>query len=157
MVFYAPTVENHIGPIQNENSFVESWWGGKCRDLTLRFQRCCKENCQEEIRCCFSASEIPPSWLLWVSEWKSPSRVRPFATPGTIKFMEFSRPEYWSGQPFPSPGDLPNPGTEPRSPVLQADSLPAEPPGKPHEKPGSAQIFDSPLWGWCSVISLLHY
>ena len=45
--------------------------------------------------------------------------------------MEFSRPEYWSGQPFPSPGDLPNPGIEPRSPALQADSLPAEPRGKP--------------------------
>ena len=45
--------------------------------------------------------------------------------------MELSRPEFWSGQPFPSPGDLPNPGTEPRSPALQADSLPAEPQGKP--------------------------
>ena len=43
--------------------------------------------------------------------------------------MEFSRPEYWSGYPFSSPGDLPNPGIEPRSPVLQADSLPAEPQG----------------------------
>ena len=45
--------------------------------------------------------------------------------------MRFSRPEYWSGQPFPFPGDLLNPGIEPRSPALQADSLPAEPPGKP--------------------------
>ena len=45
--------------------------------------------------------------------------------------MEFSRPEYWSGQPFPSPGDLPNPGIEARSPALQVDSLPAEPQGKP--------------------------
>ena len=45
--------------------------------------------------------------------------------------MEFSRQEYWSGEPFPSPGDLPNPGTEPGSPPLQADSLPCEPPGKP--------------------------
>ena len=45
--------------------------------------------------------------------------------------MGFSRQEYWSGLPFPSPGDLPNPGSEPRSPTLQADSLPAEPPGKP--------------------------
>ena len=45
--------------------------------------------------------------------------------------MGFSRPEYWKGQPFPSPGDLPNPGIKPRSPTLQADSLPAEPPGKP--------------------------
>ena len=45
--------------------------------------------------------------------------------------MEFSRPEYWSGQPFPSPGDLLNSGIEPKSPTLQVDSLPTEPPGKP--------------------------
>ena len=44
--------------------------------------------------------------------------------------MTFSRPEYWSGQPFLSPRDLPNTGIEPRSPALWADSLPAEPPGK---------------------------
>ena len=42
--------------------------------------------------------------------------------------MEFSRQEYWSGLPFPSPGDLPNPGIEPGSPALQADSLLSEPP-----------------------------
>ena len=51
--------------------------------------------------------------------------------PWTIQSMKFSRPEYWSGYPFPSPGDLLNPGIEPRSPALQADSLPAEPQGKP--------------------------
>ena len=56
--------------------------------------------------------------------------VQLFGTPWTIQSMEFSRPEYWNGQPFPSPGDLPNPGTKPRSPTLQADSLPAEPQGK---------------------------
>ena len=43
--------------------------------------------------------------------------------------MEFSRQEYWSGLPFPSPGDLPDPGIEPRSPALQADSLPTKAPG----------------------------
>ena len=43
----------------------------------------------------------------------------------------FSRQEYWSGLPFPSPSDLPNPGIEPRSPTLQADTLPSEPPGSP--------------------------
>ena len=58
------------------------------------------------------------------------------ATPRTIAhqvplFMQFSRKEYWSGSPFPSPGDLPDPGIKPRSPALQADSLPSEPPGKP--------------------------
>ena len=44
--------------------------------------------------------------------------------------MEFSRPKYWSGLPFLSPGDLPDPGTEPESPALQVDSLLSEPPGK---------------------------
>ena len=42
--------------------------------------------------------------------------------------MEFSRQEYWSGLPFPSPGDLSDPGIEPGSPALQADALPSEPP-----------------------------
>ena len=45
--------------------------------------------------------------------------------------MDFSRPEYWSGEPFPSPGDLPNPGIKLRSPTLKMDSLPTEPTGKP--------------------------
>ena len=44
--------------------------------------------------------------------------------------MVFSRQEYWSGLPFPSPGNLPDPGIKPGSPDLQADSLPSEPPGK---------------------------
>ena len=43
--------------------------------------------------------------------------------------MGYPRQEYWSGLPFPSPGDLPDPGIEPRSPALQADALPSEPPG----------------------------
>ena len=45
--------------------------------------------------------------------------------------MEFFRKEYWNEELFPSLGDLPDPGVEPRSPALQADSLPSEPPGKP--------------------------
>ena len=60
------------------------------------------------------------------------------ATPCSVVYkvplsMEFSRQEYWSGLPFPSPGDLPNPGIEPRSPALRADALPSEPPGKPNK------------------------
>ena len=43
--------------------------------------------------------------------------------------MGFPRQEYWSGLPFPSPGNLPNPGIKPESPAWQADSLPIEPPG----------------------------
>ena len=49
----------------------------------------------------------------------------------TTLSMGFSRQEYWSRLPFPSPGDLPDPGMEPRSPALQADALLPEPPGKP--------------------------
>ena len=69
--------------------------------------------------------------LMWVSEWKSLSRVWLFATQWTVACqaplsMGFSRQEYWSGLPFPSPGDLPDPGIEPWSPALQADSLPTE-------------------------------
>ena len=45
--------------------------------------------------------------------------------------IEFFRQEYWSGLPFPSPGQLPNPEMEPGSLTLKADSLPAEPPGNP--------------------------
>ena len=71
-------------------------------------------------------------YYAWV---KSLSRVRLFATPWTIAHQappstEFSREEYWRGLSFPSPGDLPDPGIEPRSPALQADTLPSEPQGK---------------------------
>ena len=51
----------------------------------------------------------------WLVKWKSLSCVQLFATPWTMQSIEFSRPEYWNGQPFPSPGDLPQPGTEPIS------------------------------------------
>ena len=56
--------------------------------------------------------------------------------------MGFSRQEYWSGLPFPCPGDLLNPGVEPGSPALQADSLPSEPPGKPFGKWQNFFLFD---------------
>ena len=69
------------------------------------------------------------------------SRFWLFAIPWTVAYqappsMEFSRQEYWSGLPFPSPGDLPDPGIEPRSPALQAEALPSELPGKPKMQMG---------------------
>ena len=74
------------------------------------------------------------SYLRLKVKVKSFSCVRLFATPWTVALqtppsMGFSRQEYWSGLPFPSPGDLPDPGIEPRSPALQADTLTSEPPG----------------------------
>ena len=58
--------------------------------------------------------------------------------------MGFSRQEYWSGLPCPPPGDLHNPGIEPRSPALQEDSLPVEPPGKPADAEAEALILWPP-------------
>ena len=55
--------------------------------------------------------------------------------------MKFSRQEYWSGLPFLSLGDLPNPGIKPGSPALQADALPSEPPGKPLIKKAYVNVF----------------
>ena len=87
------------------------------------------------------------------------SGVRLFATPWTIAYqaplsMGFLRQEYWSGLPFPSPGDLPNPGIEPRSSTFQADTLTSEPPGKP-SRHATRQIplLSSPqasaiIWYW---------
>ena len=70
---------------------------------------------------------------------KSLSRVRFFATPWTVArhaplSMGFSKQEYWSGLPFPSPGDLPNPGIKSGSSALQADALSSEPPRKPEDQ-----------------------
>ena len=80
-------------------------------------------------------SEVKWSEVKW-SEVKLLSRVWLFAIPWTVVYqaslsMGFSRQEYWSALPFPSPGDLPDTGIEPGSPTLQADTLPSEPPGKP--------------------------
>ena len=68
---------------------------------------------------------------------KSLSRVRLFVTPWTVAYqaplsMEFSRQEYWSGLPFPYSRYLPDPGIEPGSPALQADTRSLEPPEKPN-------------------------
>ena len=86
-------------------------------------------------------SSWPRDWT-WVSStaerlftvWATREAKRIILTPIIAKAplsIEFSRQESWSGLPCPPPGDLPNPGIEPRSPTLQADSLPSEPPGKP--------------------------
>ena len=86
------------------------------------------------------------------------SRVRLFGTPWTLAYqappsMEFSRQEYWSGLPFPSPWYLSDPGIEPRSPALQADALPSELPGKPQINLGRDQLR---LWYSMSQSTKMH-
>ena len=77
---------------------------------------------------------------------KSLSHVQLFATPWTVPYqatpsMGFSRQEYWSGLPFPSPGDFPDPGIEPRSPALEADTLTSEPPNEETDKRLNSKIY----------------
>ena len=61
--------------------------------------------------------------------------------------MGFSRQESWGGLPFPTPGDLPNPGIEPGSPALRADALTSEPPGKPYRERESWALKRADLVG----------
>ena len=82
---------------------------------------------------------------------KSLSRVRLSVTPWTVAHqaplsMGFSRQEYWSGLPFPSPGDLSDPGIDPRSPALQADALTSETPGKPMLGHGTLIFGQTLFW-----------
>ena len=91
------------------------------------------------------ASAILASYLVFLgfTHVKSLSRVQLFVTPWTVAYQEppsmgFSRQEYWSGLPFPSPGALPDPGIQPRSPAFQADALTSESPGK--------QVHNIKLW-----------
>ena len=79
------------------------------------------------------------SWvgkISWRREWQPTPVLLPgeshglYVTCQAPLSREFSRQEYWSGLPFPSPGDLPNPGIQPGSPTLQPDTLPSEPPGR---------------------------
>ena len=111
-------------------SFFHSW--------TIRMEFCFLLGLSlvQNIHCSLNSS-IQSLCLFFCPVLSGFSGVQLFATPWTVAYqaplsMGFSRQEYWSGLPFPSPGDLPDPGIEPRSPTLQADSLLSEPPGKPN-------------------------
>ena len=90
----------------------------------------------------------------WKWKWKPLSRDQLFVTAWAIQSMEFPRPEYWSGQLFPSPGDLPKPEIEPRSPALQADSYQLSHQGTPWQWKAEAiflprqKNYDSLFWCW---------
>ena len=91
------------------------------------------------------------------SEVKLLSCVLFFVTPWTVAHqatlsMGFSRQGYWSGLPFPSPGDLPDPGIEPGSPSLQADALTSQPPGKPFKQQRDPS-FSQCIWdrSWVQI------
>ena len=101
--------------------------------------------------------------IFYSREVKLLNRVWLFATPWTVAYqappsMEFSRQEYWSGLPFPSPGDLSDPGIECGSPALQADTLPSEPPKRaPKTKSTLPYSLSSLLLAHRLLIHMLQY
>ena len=112
---------------------------------------------------CFSSASVLPVTMKWSEvkwsevKWKSFSCIWLFAIPRTVAYQAplFSRQEYWSGFPFPSPGDLPNSGIERRCPTLQVDSLTSEPPGKP-KNTGSLSLLQGIFLIQESNQGLLH-
>ena len=131
-----------LGMIEGRRRRDDRGWDGWMASLTQGTwfeQALGAGNGQGSLECCSSwgckESEMTKelNWTELKSKCKctSLSCVQLFVTPCTIWSMEFSRPEYWSGSPLPSPGDCLNPGIKPRPPAVQADSLPAEPQGKP--------------------------
>ena len=99
-------------------------------------------SCSQPHTCCV------PSCFSHVQLFVSPRAV---ACRASLS-MGFSRQEYWSGLPFPSPGYLPDPGIEPSSPALKADTLPSEPPGNSFTLNGSQRH----LWTRCYLHRVLH-
>jgi len=119
-------------------SSVGWWWTGKSGVLQSMGSQRVGYNWAIELNC---ITLQPPELSVAHSKVKvkamSLSCIRLLVTPWTVAYqvslsMGFSRQEYWSGLPFPSPGDLPDPGIKPRSPILEADALTSEPPGKPY-------------------------
>ena len=131
------------------------WWlsvkepACQCRRLGFDPQSGKTPYASEQLGSCTTATEpvlqsqrtaatkptLPRAQCSATRESVSCSVMSIFVTPWTVAHqaslsMGFSRQQYWSGLPFPSPWDLPDPGIEPRSSALQADALPSEPPGK---------------------------
>ena len=131
------------------------------------------------------ASKVPPTfiyrsdpeeiacsqcWPSWMAQGVGPpsfsccitSENQLFATPWTVAYQAppsvgFSRQEYWSGLPCPSPGELSDPGIEPRSPASQADALPSELPGKPNSENQWMWLYHiRPSWGAMALRQSCH-
>ena len=144
--------------IENEKEEICLWgltWREKCSMIDLK-----REERGVTIVCKESESESEVARLCPTLCYSMD------CSPPSSSVMGFSRQEYWSGLPFPSPGDLSDPGIEPRSPTLQADALTSAPPGNPKTVsavpswvpcafPGNYQPWGWSLRPWDSACCLL--
>ena len=139
---WQPTRLPHLWDSPGKNTAVGCHFLLQC--MKVKSQSEVTQSCltlSDPMDCSLPGSSIPGIFQARVLEWgaiafsiKSLSCVQLFGIPWTVAHqappsMGFSRQEYWSGLPFPSPGNLPDPGIKPRSPTLQADALTSEPPG----------------------------
>ena len=138
------------------SSWPRSWTKVSCTDRWILYCWATREaqrnisffHCPQFLTWLFDIQRILKTEILWQAHmvaklglncfvcYSLSQSCSNFCNPKTVVHqaplsMGFSRQEYWSGLPFPSPGGLPNPGIEPRSPAFQADFLLSEPPGKP--------------------------
>ena len=137
-----PQVQGWVPAEQLEAPLAKQLVPPACQHSQKQEANRCSECRRRSSRLIFEAAH-------WGGKCYSFSLVWLLATPWTVAHqaplsMEFFRQEYWSGLPFPSPGDLPDPGIEPKSVALQTDSLPSEPPGKTHTREGQ-ELFQSLL------------
>ena len=116
----------NLGHIYRENDYMKRCVHTNNNSSTIH-------NSQDMCACSVSLV-MSDSVTVWIIAHKTPLS------------MGFSRHEYWSGLPYPLPGDLSNPGIEPRSLTLEADCLPSEPPGKPHSRHRSNQMSINSEW-----------
>ena len=118
--------------------------------LAVYWLRFCAANAGGEVLISGWGPEIHMLCVLMLAAQPHPALCEPMTAAYRAPLsMGFLRQEYWSGWPSPSPGDLPNPGIEPWSPILQADSLPSEPPGNWAVQPKRLKINKGTHF-WCT-------
>ena len=136
----ASTWENFPGTRKPWFSLICGWAGSRSTLEKIR-----KGQSDEEERV---GGAVWADWRLWKWKWSRSVVSDSLVTPWTVAhqappYLRFSRREYWSGLPFPSPGNLPDPGIESRSPTFQAEALTSEPPGDPQRLWGEVKNSES--------------
>ena len=133
-LFSTSTVRSQIAQPSRWIEFLFEWFVGQTESKLLW-------NLSSAAQIGHQGMMPPGGMCLLASEVKHFVEPSLWPMEGSYGSLEFSRQEYWSELPFPSPRDLPDPGIEPRCPTLQADALPSAPPGKPMAAQAAPKLF----------------